>query len=159
MKKNIQPKYYFNAKVSCASCGAEWETGSTVAEIRTEVCSNCHPFYTGQQARILDREGQVERFYKRLQVRQDLVAEQKAQSEAKTSPDRPVAELGINAKAIAALQKANLNVVGDVLKVLEGGEKALLEVDGFGRKSLIDLKKELRKLGYEIPAAAEEIEL
>jgi len=159
MKKNIQPKYYPNAKVSCASCGAEWETGSTVPEIRTEVCSKCHPFYTGQQARILDREGQVERFYKRLQVRQELVAEQKAQSEAKTSPDRPVSELGINAKAISSLQKANLNVVGDVLKVLEGGEKALLEVDGFGRKSLIDLKKELRRLGYEIPAAAEEVEI
>jgi large subunit ribosomal protein L31 len=159
MKKDIQPKYYLNAKVSCASCGAEWETGSTVQEIRTEVCSNCHPFYTGQQARILDREGQVERFYKRLQVRQDLVAEQKAQSDAKTSPDRPVTELDINAKAVSALVKAELNVVGDVLRVLEGGEKALLEVDGFGRKSLIDLKKELRRLGYEIPAAAEEIEL
>lgn len=155
MKKDIQPKYYSNAKVSCASCGAEWETGSTVQEIRTEVCSNCHPFYTGQQARILDREGQVERFYKRLQVRQDLVAEQKAQSDAKTSPDRPVTELDINAKAVSALVKAELNVVGDVLRVLEGGEKALLEVDGFGRKSLIDLKKELRRLGYEIPAAAE----
>lgn len=159
MKKNIQPKYYSNAEVSCASCGAEWETGSTVPEIRTEVCSNCHPFYTGQQARILDREGQVERFYKRLQVRQDLVAEKKAQSEAKTLPDRPISELGITTKAISSLQKANLNVVGDVLKVLEGGEKALLEVDGFGRKSLIDLKKELRRLGYEIPAAAEEIEI
>lgn len=159
MKKDIQPKYYSNAKVSCASCGAEWETGSTSPELRTEVCSNCHPFYTGQQARILDREGQVERFYKRLQVRQDLVAEQKAQSDAKTSPDRPVTELDINAKAVSALVKAELNVVGDVLRVLEGGEKALLEVDGFGRKSLIDLKKELRRLGYEIPAAAEEIEL
>ncbi|NLA79685.1 MAG: 50S ribosomal protein L31 [Chloroflexi bacterium] len=159
MKKDIQPKYYSNAKVSCASCGAEWETGSTVQEIRTEVCSNCHPISTGQQARILDREGQVERFYKRLQVRQDLVAEQKVQSDAKTSPDRPVTELDINAKAVSALVKAELNVVGDVLRVLEGGEKALLEVDGFGRKSLIDLKKELRRLGYEIPAAAEEIEL
>ena len=101
----------------------------------------------------------MERFYKRLQVRQDLVAEQKAQSDAKTSPDRPVTELDINAKAVSALVKAELNVVGDVLRVLEGGEKALLEVDGFGRKSLIDLKKELRRLGYEIPAAAEEIEL
>ena len=94
-----------------------------------------------------------------MQVRQDLVAEKKAQSEAKTSPDRPISELGITTKAISSLQKANLNVVGDVLKVLEGGEKALLEVDGFGRKSLIDLKKELRRLGYEIPAAAEEIEI
>ena len=110
MKKNIQPKYYSNAKVSCASCGAEWETGSTVPELRTEVCSNCHPFYTGQQARILDREGQVERFYKRLQGRQEAVEARRAQSEAKTSPDRPLTDLNINAKAINALNRADLNL-------------------------------------------------
>lgn len=159
MKKKIQPKYYSNAKVSCASCGAEWETGSTVPELRTEVCSNCHPFYTGQQARILDREGQVERFYKRLQGRQEAVEARRAQSEAKTSPDRPLTDLNINAKAINALNRADLNLVGDVLKALEGGEKALLEIEGFGRKSLIDLKKELRRMGYELPAAAEDIQL
>ena len=45
------------------------------------------------------------------------------------------------------------------MKALEGGEKALLEIEGFGRKSLIDLKKELRRMGYELPAAAEDIQL
>ena len=159
MKEKIQPKYYREAKVSCASCGAEWITGSTVPEIRTEVCSNCHPFYTGQQARILDREGQVDRFYKRLQVRQEIVAEKRAQAEAKTSPDRPVSEFKLTTKAVAALAKADIHTAGDVLKRLEGGEKALLEVEGFGRKSLIDLKKGLRQMGYALPAAAEEIEV
>ena len=159
MKTKIQPKYYPHAKVTCASCGTTWETGSTMPEIRTEVCSNCHPFYTGQQARILDREGQVDRFYKRLQVRQDYVNEQKAAAESKISPDRPVAELKLGAKAIAALAKANIITVGDVINKLQGGEKALLEVEGFGRKSLIDLKKQLRQLGYELPEAAEEIEV
>ena len=159
MKTKIQPKYYPEAKVSCASCGNEWTTGSTVAEIRTEVCSNCHPFYTGQQARILDREGQVDRFYKRLQVRQDIVAEKKAASESKTSPDRSVAEFKLTSKAVAALAKAGVNTAGDVLAKLEGGEKALLEIEGFGRKSLIDLKKQLRQMGYQLPAAAEEIEV
>lgn len=159
MKEKIQPKYYREAKVSCASCGAEWTTGSSVPEIRTEVCSNCHPFYTGQQARILDREGQVDRFYKRLQVRQEIVAEKKAQAEAKTSPDRPVSEFKLTTKAVAALAKADIHTAGDVLQRLEGGEKALLEIEGFGRKSLIDLKKGLRQMGYTLPAAAEEIEL
>ncbi|MGI6251255.1 MAG: 50S ribosomal protein L31 [Anaerolineaceae bacterium] len=159
MKTDIQPKYYPEAKVTCASCGATWTTGSTVPEIRTEVCSNCHPFYTGQQARILDREGQVDRFYKRLQVRQDYVSEQKAAAESKTSLARPVAELKLTTKAVEALRKAEVITVGDVMTKLEGGEKALLAIDGFGRKSLIDLKKQLRQMGYELPAAAEEIEI
>jgi len=119
MKTKIQPKYYPDAKVSCASCGTEWTTGSTVPEIRTEVCSNCHPFYTGQQARILDREGQVDRFYKRLQARQDYVADQKSASQAKTSPSRPVSELNLSTKAVAALNRAEIVTVGDVLTKLE----------------------------------------
>ncbi len=159
MREKIQPKYYPEAKVSCASCGAEWTTGSTQPEIRTEVCSNCHPFYTGQQARLLDREGQVDRFYKRLQVRQDIAAEKKAASEAKTSPDRPISELKLTSKAISALAAAGVVTTGDVLAKLEGGEKALLDIEGFGRKSLIDLKKQLRQMGYQLPAAAEEIEI
>jgi len=107
-----------------------------VPEIRTEVCSNCHPFYTGQQARILDREGQVDRFYKRLQARQDYVADQKSASQAKTSPSRPVSELNLSTKAVAALNRAEIVTVGDVLTKLEGGEKALLDIEGFGRKSI-----------------------
>jgi len=65
MKADIHPKYYPNARVTC-SCGASWLTGSTVPEIRTDVCSTCHPFYTGEQ-RIVDTAGQVERFMKRME--------------------------------------------------------------------------------------------
>ena len=68
MKPNIHPTYYAEARVIC-SCGATWTTGSTVPEIRTDVCSTCHPFYTGEQ-RIVDTAGQVERFMKRLERRQ-----------------------------------------------------------------------------------------
>ena len=101
----------------------------------------------------------MDRFYKRLQVRQDYVAEQKAASQAKTSPSRLISELNLGAKAVAALNRAELVTVGDVLAKLEGGEKALLEVEGFGRKSLIDLKKSLRQMGYKLPDAAQEIEI
>ena len=157
MKKDIHPEYYPEATVICGSCGATWKTGSTQKEIRTEVCSNCHPFYTGQQQRILDREGQVDRFYKRLQARKDYLSEQQAKEEEKVSPERPIEELGLGTRVDKALEEAGLKTVGDVLTRLEGGEQALLDISGFGRKSLIDLKKALRTLGYKLPEAAEEI--
>ena len=86
MKQGIHPTYYSDAKVTCA-CGNTWTTGSTRKEIRTEVCSKCHPFFTGQQQRLIDIEGQVDRFYKKLQARQSFVEQQKAKEDAKTSPD------------------------------------------------------------------------
>jgi len=157
MKKDIHPEYYPEATVICGSCGATWKTGSTKKEIRTEVCSNCHPFYTGQQQRILDREGQVDRFYKRLQAREAYLEEQKAKEEGKVSPDRPIEELELGTRVDNVLADAGIKTIGDILERLEGGEQAMLNVSGFGRKSLIDLKKALRQQGYEIPEAAQEI--
>jgi large subunit ribosomal protein L31 len=65
MKPKIHPKYYPNARMICA-CGNVWTTGSTVAELKIDICSACHPFYTGEQ-RIVDTAGQVDRFMKRLE--------------------------------------------------------------------------------------------
>lgn len=65
MKAKIHPKYYPEAKVICA-CGNTWTTGATVPEIKVDVCSACHPFFTGQQ-RIVDTAGQVDRFMRRLE--------------------------------------------------------------------------------------------
>lgn len=81
MKANIHPTYYPNARVIC-SCGATWLTGSTVPEIRTDVCSTCHPFYTGEQ-RIVDTAGQVERFMKRLERRQSESARRELEARAR----------------------------------------------------------------------------
>ena len=156
MKKGIHPTFYTDAQVVCA-CGNTWTTGSTKKVIHTEVCSRCHPFFTGQQQRLLDVEGQVDRFYKKLQARQTFVDQKTARETSRTSPDRSVTELGLGARASDALIKAGLANVGQVLVKLNEGEAALLAVDGFGRKSLIDLKKHLRQLGYSLPAAAEEI--
>ena len=64
MKKDIHPKYYPNAKIVCA-CGNTFEVGSTKEHIEIEICSKCHPFYTGKE-KIVDAMGQVERFRKRL---------------------------------------------------------------------------------------------
>ncbi len=67
MKDKIHPKYYEDAKVSCL-CGNTFTTGSTRPEIRVEICSKCHPFYTGKQ-RIVDTMGRVERFKKRYNIK------------------------------------------------------------------------------------------
>jgi len=75
MKKDIHPKYYPEAKVICA-CGNTWTTGSTQEVIHTEMCSVCHPFFTGEQ-RIVDTAGQVDRFERR-KARADKMAQEKA---------------------------------------------------------------------------------
>lgn len=154
MKKGIHPTYYADAQVICA-CGNTWTTGSTKKVIRTEVCSKCHPFFTGQQARIIDIEGQVDRFYKKLQARQDFLDQKKVRQTERVSPQRPVADLGLGARPTDALVKAGLTTIGQVLDRLSGGDEKLLEVEGFGRKSLIDTKKRMRQLGYDLPAAEE----
>jgi large subunit ribosomal protein L31 len=155
MKKGIHPTYYPDAKVVCA-CGNTWTTGSTRKEIRTEVCSKCHPFFTGQQARMLDREGQVDRFYKKLQAAKAHVDERKAREEARTSPDRPIAELSLGTRPTEALAKAGITTCGQALEKLALGEAVILAIEGFGRKGLIDLRKKLRSLGYDVPAAVEQ---
>jgi len=64
MKTGIHPEYV-NSRVHCA-CGNEWETKSTRAQMRVDLCSKCHPFYTGEQ-RLVDTGGQVERFRRRME--------------------------------------------------------------------------------------------
>lgn len=155
MKKGAHPAYYPDAQVICA-CGNTWTTGSTKKVIRTEVCSKCHPFFTGQQQRLVDREGQVDRFYRKLQARQSYVDQQKSREDSRTSPNRPLADLGLGSRPTEALSRAGITTVGQTLERLAQGEAVMLEIEGFGRKGLIDLKKALRNLGYELPTAAEE---
>ena len=111
MKAEIHPTYYPTAKVIC-SCGATWLTGSTQEEIRTDVCSTCHPFYTGEQ-RIVDTAGQVERFMKRLERRQTDAARREIENKAKAEADeaaRKARARGDDPEAAAAevLQKYEL---------------------------------------------------
>lgn len=73
MKDGIHPKYH-EVTATCV-CGSKVETGSTKQQIRVEICSNCHPFYTGQQ-KIVDTEGRVDRFVKRYKLDKDKVAAQ-----------------------------------------------------------------------------------
>ncbi|MEA2112636.1 MAG: 50S ribosomal protein L31 [Patescibacteria group bacterium] len=64
MKKEIHPKYNSKAEAKCA-CGAKFEVGSTLEKIEMEICSACHPFYTGNE-KIVDTAGRVERFKTRM---------------------------------------------------------------------------------------------
>ncbi len=66
MKKDIQPTYH-QAKVTC-TCGNEFVTGSTIEEIKVEVCSKCHPFYTGSQKLLLEAGGRVDKFKKKYNM-------------------------------------------------------------------------------------------
>ena len=79
MKTKIHPKYYPEARVICA-CGNTYTVGSTSPELKVDICSQCHPFYTGEQ-RIVDTAGQVDRFMKRLERTADTVETIKSQQE------------------------------------------------------------------------------
>lgn len=105
MRASIHPTYYENARVTCA-CGNSWLTGSTIEEIHVNICSQCHPFYTGEQ-RIVDTVGRVERFVKRLEARQSVTARQEIEAKVRReseeaarkarargdNPDKAVAEV------------------------------------------------------------------
>ncbi len=70
MKKDIHPTYYTDAKVMCA-CGHSFITGSTVKELHIEICSNCHPFYTGKD-KLVDTAGRVDRFKRMVSKKSEL---------------------------------------------------------------------------------------
>ena len=108
MKPDIHPKYYPNARVMCA-CGHTWTTGATLPEIRVDVCSNCHPFFTGEQ-RIVDTAGRVDRFRMRLlQKREKKVEKPRKEKFLVVGPDdeiKPEVALPVAAKSVAAPAEA-----------------------------------------------------
>ncbi|MBI2448097.1 50S ribosomal protein L31 [Candidatus Microgenomates bacterium] len=86
MKTGIHPEYH-TATVTC-SCGNTFQTGSTKAEISVELCSACHPFFTGKQ-KIIDTAGKVEKFKKRMELKKEnLVSkkEKRAKIKAEKTP-------------------------------------------------------------------------
>lgn len=82
MKPNIHPQFNTAVKVTCA-CGNTFITGSTAASLHTEVCSQCHPFYTGKQ-KLLDTAGSIDKFKKRKQAAVAIKASKKPKKERKT---------------------------------------------------------------------------
>lgn len=89
MKPKIHPKYYNDCKVACA-CGNSFTTGSTSPEIKTEICSACHPFFTGEM-RFVDAQGRVEAFQKKMEkarvhIKKKAKQKKKEEKEKKEQP-------------------------------------------------------------------------
>lgn len=106
MKSEIHPEV-FETKVSCSGCGVEFVTSSTISEMRVEVCSECHPFFTGKQARIVDSEGRVEKFIKKFEGKSARVSKRKRRQET-AATERMVVEKEAKEKKAKDLEKKDL---------------------------------------------------
>ena len=142
MKEGIHPEWYPEAKVICNG-EVVMTVGATKPELQVEIYSGNHPFYTGQQ-RLVDTEGQVERFMRRLQRREEIITEVEEQVVAHSPLAVPVSEVNLGTRAEKALAAEGIETVGDLLDRYQEGEDALLAITGVGQKALIDIKKSLR---------------
>lgn len=142
MKKEIHPKWYPDAEVVYDG-QVVMKIGSTKPRILVDVWSGSHPFYTGEQ-RLLDTEGQVDRFMRRLQIRQQKDADRDAAVVRRDPRNQEIGVMGLDARAQKALSEAGLTTVGDVLNKLQEGEDHLLAIQGIGQKALIDIRRYLR---------------
>ncbi len=143
MKKDIHPEWYPNAKV-ILNGEVVMTVGSAVPEMSVEIWSGTHPFFTGQQ-RLVDTEGQVDRFMRRLQKREEILSIQEEELAASSPEAMPIQAIGMGKRAETALVDAGIFTVGDLMARLnEGGDDALLSIVGVGQMALIEIKKYLR---------------
>lgn len=142
MKEGIHPKWYPDAKVIVEG-EVVMTVGSTLPEISVEIWSGTHPFYTGTQ-RLLDTEGQVDRFMRRLQRREEMQTVTEEEAEKRDPSKLTVDSMSLGTRATNALIESKVTTVGDVLELLEKGDDALLALPGIGQKALIDIKRFLR---------------
>jgi len=149
MKEGLHPTYYPEATVIC-SCGNTWTTGSTQPQLRTDLCSQCHPFFTGEQ-RIVDTAGQVDRFMKRLSRygEQQKDAEQRQQVAQQKMEQRflkqQLAALDLNDRVYQILLENNVVTVGDLAKKVEKDKNSLLALEGFGPKAFEEAQTKLEE--------------
>lgn len=142
MKKEIHPEWFPNAEVVYDG-ETVMHVGSTQARIVVDVWSGSHPFFTGEQ-RLLDTEGQVDRFMRRLQQRQEIATSREVVEEKADPRSYEIGEMGLDKRAQAAFVEAGLTTVGDVLAKLEEGDDNLLEIPGIGQTALINVRRYMR---------------
>ena len=123
MKTEIHPDYHADTQVTCA-CDNTWTTGSTATSITVELCSNCHPFYTGEQ-RIVDTEGRVERLMRRFNLGSveeaaklaeetaERSAAAEAEAEAAVEAEREAARAATQASMLAGEAPPTANVADE----------------------------------------------
>jgi large subunit ribosomal protein L31 len=108
MKNNIHPKYYSDCKVSCV-CGNKFTTGSTEPEIKVELCSACHPFYTGKQ-KLVDTARRVEKFAAKVQAKTESSDKKgKKVKRAKRAEEKAKKEVVVKTKDIKKIAQVQLN--------------------------------------------------
>jgi large subunit ribosomal protein L31 len=150
MREKIHPNWFPNAKITCAACGTVFTIGATRPTLQVDICSTCHPFYTGEQ-RIVDTEGRVDRFMKRLEVR---TTASPTDTKASGPQDFPLTELGLGRQYTELLANNGMVNATDVVRRLqEGGDESIIDIRGVGRKVLTDITKKLRARGFELPLA------
>jgi large subunit ribosomal protein L31 len=145
VKKEIHPEWYPDAKIICEG-EVVMTVGATKPQLVVELWSGNHPFYTGQQ-RLVDTEGQVERFMKRLHRREEIKTEVEEEAEAHSPLSQPIGNISLTSRAMKGLEEAGLTTIGHLVERLEQGDDALLAVAGVGQKAVIDIKKYLRAQG------------
>ncbi len=145
MKESIHPKWYPNAKVIVEG-EVVMTVGSTRPEISVEVWSGTHPFYTGTQ-RLMDTEGQVDRFMRRLQKREEIQVQTDTVKQARMPENFAVEEIELGTRVNNALRASNVTTVGDILTLLKQGDDAVLALQGVGQTALIKIKRYMRDEG------------
>lgn len=83
MKSSIHPQYFEDALITC-NCGHTFKVGSTKAELTVEICSHCHPFFTGDTSHFADTEGKVKKFQKKQERAKTFTAKKKADKKTQT---------------------------------------------------------------------------
>jgi len=126
MKQGIHPTYYTDAQVICA-CGNTWTTGSTHKMIRTDVCSACHPFFTGEQ-RIVDTAGQVDRFMRRLQQAEERAAQVQVQQKAEEAARKAAAQARARGETPKKAKQIAERAAEDVIATLSQGKETVVAV-------------------------------
>ncbi|MFT5196492.1 MAG: large subunit ribosomal protein L31 [Candidatus Promineifilaceae bacterium] len=148
MKEGIHPQWYPEAEVVCDG-EVIMTIGATQPKIVLDIWSGTHPFYTGQ-SRLIDTEGQVDRFMRRLQRVTDIKEDVETSIEEEKADPRLVAieALELGERSENALKAAELTTAGAVLDLFnEGGEDALLALQGMGQTAVIAIKRYLRSEG------------
>jgi len=109
MKNDIHPKYYPNCQVTCV-CGNKFTTGSTEPEIKVELCSACHPFYTGKQ-KLVDTARRVEKFTAKVKAQSAKAATNKGKKAKKVKREakRSQKEVVVKTKDIKKIAQVKLN--------------------------------------------------
>lgn len=109
MKTDIHPKYYSNCKVTCV-CGNTFLTGSTEPEIKVELCSACHPFYTGKQ-KLVDTARRVEKFTAKVSAKDSIAKTKKGKKvkRAERAEVRARKEVVVKTKDLKKISQVKLN--------------------------------------------------